>query len=116
MAATPKSSTSCLSAGVDVKTLDNQSPVTCAVCEEIIIDGNDSTMLCEGLCDGWFHRHCAGLSVAHFDALSVSLDPFFCVGCSQASYKKELVDLTNTANSLQDEISQLHNILEEKCV
>ena len=37
VAATPKSRTSWLSAGVDVKTLDNQSPVTCAVCEEIII-------------------------------------------------------------------------------
>ena len=74
MAATPTSRTSCLSAGVEVKTVDNQSPVspvTCKVCEEIIIDGKDSTELCEGLCDGWFHRHCAGLSVAHFDALSI---------------------------------------------
>ena len=55
MAATPKSRTSYLSASVDVKTLDSQSPVTCAVCEEIIVDGKDSTVLCEGLCDGWFH-------------------------------------------------------------
>ena len=95
---------------VDVKTLDNQSPVTCAVCE---VDGKDSTVLCEGFCDGWFHRHCTGLSVAHFDALSVSLDPFFCVRCSQTSYKKGLVDLRNTVNSLQEEISQLRKILEE---
>ena len=87
VAATPKSRISCLSAGIDVKTLNNQSPVTCAACEEIIMDGNDSTVLC-WLCDGWFHRHCAGLSLAHVDALSVFLDPFFCVECSQASYKK----------------------------
>ena len=36
---------------VEVKTVDNQSavsPVTCNVCEEIIIDGKDSTVLCEG--------------------------------------------------------------------
>ena len=69
-------------------------------------------MLCEGLCDGWFHRHFAGLSVAHFDALSVSLDPFFCVGCSQVSYEKELMDLRNTVNS----ISQLRKMFGGKCV
>ena len=53
-------------------------------------------MLYEGLCDGWFHRHCDGLCVAHFNALSVSLDRLLCVGYSQASYKKELVDLRNS--------------------
>ena len=71
-------------------------------------------MLCEGLCDGWFHPHCAGLSVAHFGALSASLDTFLCAGCSHASYKKEFVDLRNTVNTLQEEVSQHRNILEEK--
>ena len=72
-----------------------------------IIDGKDGAVLCEGLCDGWFHRHCAGLSVTHFDALNVSLDPFLCAGCSQASYKKELVDLRNTVNTLQEKVSRM---------
>ena len=50
------------------------------------------------------------------DALGMFVDPFFCVGCSQASYKKELVYLRNTVISMQDEISQLRKILEEKCL
>ena len=44
------------------------------------------------------------------------MDPFLCAGCSQASYKKELVDLRNTVNTLQEEISQLRKILDEKSV
>ena len=70
-----------LSGGTELKTLANQSPVACVVCDKDIIDGKDGAVLCEGLCDGWFHRHYAGLSVTHFDALSVSLDPFLCAGC-----------------------------------
>ena len=53
-------------------------------------------MLCEGLCNGWFHRHCAGLSVAYFDALCMSVDPFLSGWCSQG------MDLKNTVNSLQE--------------
>ena len=90
--------------------------MACVVCKENIIYGKDCAVLSEGLCDGWFYRHCARLSVANFDALSASLDPFLCAGCSQTSYKKELVDLRNTVNILQEEVSQLHKILVDKSV
>ena len=47
--------------------------MACVECYEDIIDGKDGAMLCEGLCDGWLHRHYGGLSLTHFDAMSVSL-------------------------------------------
>ena len=48
----------------------------CAVCEPTIIDGKNQALYCEDRCRSWFHRHCAGVSVAHFSALSSSPDPF----------------------------------------
>ena len=56
----------------------------CAVCERNVVDGK--TPKCcvnSGLCKRWYLRHCAGVSVVHFEALSSSPDPFHCAGCFQ---------------------------------
>ena len=53
-----------------------------------------------GHCNGWFIDIVLDRRLLILILLMVSLDPFFCVGCSQASYNKELVDLRNTVNSL----------------
>ena len=69
-----KSPGSTSSAGADAS-----SPVTdqvkCAVCEQNIVDSKDQALFCEGLCKGWYHRYCAGVSLVHFQRLSLSSLP-----------------------------------------
>ena len=106
-----KSSTSARSsAGAGV----SPSTTKCAVCDQNIVDGKDQALFCEGLCKGWFHRYCAGVSLAHFDFLSTSAHPFHCVACFQKSYYNELADLKNTVCVLRAEITQLREDLARK--
>ena len=48
----------------------------CSICLDPIVyasddhDGQDS-VYCEGLCDGWIHRRCAGLFVSTFNQLQL---------------------------------------------
>ena len=56
----------------------------CSVCIQNIVDGKDQALFCEGHCKRWFHRKCAGISVAQFNALCL------CVEWFQKSCKEEL--------------------------
>ena len=58
----------------------------CSVCEDEILesintqDGQDA-VFCEGSCQGWMHKGCAGLTKAAFTRVSSSKDPFTCLHC-----------------------------------
>ena len=88
----------------------------CALCdhERNVVDGKDQALLCEGLCKCWYHRHCAGVSVVHFEALSSSSDPFYFAGCFQTCCNEELANLKNTISILRGEVTLLCEALEEK--
>ena len=85
----------------------------CAVCEQKIVEGKDQALFCEGLCQRWFHRYCAGVSVHHFNALSASSDPFHCFGCFQETCATEVKILRETISSLKAEVSTLRDSLGE---
>ena len=58
--------------------------VHCHVCDEVIIEGDDDkgepgddAMYCEGKCDAWIHRKCAGLSKQQYEALSAEDTPYY---------------------------------------
>ena len=89
--------------------------VKCAVCEQRVIEGKDQALFCEGLCNGWYHRYCAGVSVPHFQRLSTSSEPFFCAECYQARCSDEIDEMKRTVCSLKDEIVCLREALEDKC-
>ena len=60
---------------------------TCPVCALVIVETTDDmesqeVLLCEGSCNHWYHRWCAGVTKARYEALSSSEDPFFCPSCS----------------------------------
>ena len=42
----------------------------CILCTQRIADGRDQALFCTGKCQGFVHRYCAGVSEAHFLALS----------------------------------------------
>ena len=87
-----------------------QSQCICPVCDEAIIDGKkgQESIHCEGLCQSWFHRKCAGLSRAAFKAVSApSYSPYLCPNCRLDALVKEIVSLKVTISSLSQELSDL---------
>ena len=93
------------------KSKETESSVYCAICEEIIIDQNEQeagqdSIYCEGKCDAWVHRHCAGLTVSAFCASKTSSEPFHCKLDSQAN---ELASLRSIVGALQAEVSELRD-------
>jgi len=51
-----------------------KQPVTCGVCKNKIVDGKDEALYCEGRCQSWMHRYCAGVSKIQFEELGRSED------------------------------------------
>ena len=93
----------------------------CHVCNEMIIEGDhnkgepeDDAMYCEGKCDTWIHRKCAGLSKQQYEALTEEDAPYISPHCmlgNQALVIKELKDLVNTLSadilSLKNQVADL---------
>ena len=88
-------------------------PITCAVCEQKIVDGKDQAIFCEGVCQRWLHRYCAGVSLPYFEAMSSSPEPFYCVGCLQVSYNAEMASLREIISSMRTEITELRETVKE---
>lgn len=42
----------------------------CSLCDGVIVDKNDNSILCDGLCNKWFHLECTGLSEDEFEIVS----------------------------------------------
>ena len=71
------------------------STCTCPICCDTIVDtqsddgrDGDDSIFCEGLCNSWLHRRCAGLSVQAFNAINADPNkdrkPFRCPHCCLA--------------------------------
>ena len=52
------------------------SRAKCDLCLANIV--KDEALQCEGACQRWFHRYCAGVSQIHFKTLTTSDSPFVC--------------------------------------
>ena len=80
-----------------------KSDVVCPMCEELIIDAGSSnskkgnsgqeSIFCEGVCNAWLHRSCAGLNKITFAALVKSKEKFFCPSCRMREYQSEISKL-----------------------
>ena len=58
---------------------------TCLMCEKKIVDRTEESIFCEGTCQRWLHRCCAGLTKSQFKKLSdQSSTPFACANCKIA--------------------------------
>jgi len=72
--------------------------------------GHDA-IFCEGVCDAWLHRHCAGLSQLAFAELQNSKDSFLCHHCQLKLYKLEISNLRQLVDSLKDSVIRLEDKL-----
>ena len=90
---------------------DRSKGTKCSICNKIIIDQSAShhgedAILCEGLCNGWMHRHCAGLSVPQFAQISCNKDSFLCIYCTLIKQASEINELKQKVQSLSSDMAK----------
>ena len=66
----------------------------CAICKKVITRG---AIFCEGECNAWLHKRCAGFSLFSKTSFKTTDEPFYCPrcitkpkSCSEASAGKQL--------------------------
>ena len=90
---------------------------SCSICDERIKEpsgkaqGEDS-IFCDGQCKAWLHRRCAGLSIARFQAVSDSIDPFYCPACRLQSNETEIASLKADIGILAKQLAEIQSRLE----
>ena len=70
--------------------------------------GKEQALHCNGMCKGWIHRYCAGVSIAHFESLGTesSAKSFMCTMCMQRDHEEQL---RSEVVSLRRELEQLQH-------
>ena len=84
----------------------------CPVCLDKITDEHDA-IYCEGGCDGWLHRSCAGLSKVLFDVWRDCDDPFFCPHCRISKQEEVLSSMQTTIHLLLQDVESLKSKIPE---
>ena len=124
MAATSRSSAakniSPLSPSPAVKKASKQTkqPVMCPICCEEVVDdvgrkrGHES-IFCEGRCQEWVHRQCAGLSKVAFQAVANSDKQFRCPRCVIIQQSEDISALSATVSVLSRDVKALQEKLTE---
>ena len=79
----------------------------CCVCCKAVEDGKDEALLCEGQCQKWLHRYCAGVTVDQYEQLSSNEEPFLCFTCCRAQHQQQIIELRGEMEALKSELSQL---------
>ena len=64
-------------------------------------------VFCEGVCQDWLHRKCAGLTRPAFDRLGELDTQSLCTHCAMESQGKEISKLTDTIKGLSTAITTL---------
>ena len=88
------------------------SEADCIVCDEPILEPSencegDEAVFCEGDCQGWIHRKCAGVTRSAFDKLGESDVQYLCSQCMLASQNREICKLANIIKDLNASIIPL---------
>lgn len=81
--------------------------VECGICGSAIHDGVDESIHCEGQCNRWMHRYCAGIPKRLFEELSASTNPFSCLYCTDSSNRYLIQNLTGEVAALKTEVAVL---------
>ena len=67
----------------------------------------EQVLHCEGNCDKFFHRYCAGISKGYYQDLLTSSKPFVCLVCTQQLHKAELSNLHSEIAALKQELCDI---------
>ena len=88
------------------------SEVDCLICEVPILEPGehcvgDEAVFCEGSCQGWLHRKCAGVTCPTFNKLGEPDTEYVCSYCMLVSQNREISKLANTIKDLNSVIVSL---------
>ena len=72
------------------------------------MDGTHQSIQCEGPCDSWLHRRCAGLSKTAFAIASKSTEAFHCPLCRLSYQEKEIATLKEALLTLEKKKDLCH--------
>lgn len=89
-----------------------QEQSECGLCCDAIVEDRDEALFCEGSCNRWMHRYCAGVSLSHYEALQDSPLPFLCSLCAQSKHSEAIEEMRATIAALREEVKELHVALE----
>ena len=97
---------------------------TCATCLHPIVEATgdeegQEAIFCEGSCNTWYHRWCAGVSSQRYEVLSSSEEPFHCPSCTADKQQQSILELQTRVQSLLEEVCKLEatvTALQEKSV
>ena len=91
---------------------NNSNRVKCDLCLAAIVEDKEDALQCEGTCQLWFHRYCAGVSQSLFKSLAGDDKPFICLHCSQESHHATVNELQSEVAALRAEVVELRAALE----
>jgi len=85
---------------------------SCTICLEDIPTLTDDCsgvdlIFCEGACDSWINRRCAGLPKIVFESIKLSEKPFFCPSCRLSEFERLIKGMQTTITSLENKIATL---------
>lgn len=111
-----KRSTPTASAQPKPKGQKDKEKTVCPVCDEHIVDATDGklgqeSIFCDGACQAWLHRKCAGLSKSTFSELSKSIKPYQCPHCKVNVLESEVSSLKDLVKNLSSDLSMVTNEL-----
>lgn len=94
------------------KTSQSMTPVFCPICSDEVKKPSGrkegyKAVFCEGSCQEWVHRQCAGLSVIAYTKASKSDDPFLCPSCNIRGQSRDIADLKRTIQLLTARVCKL---------
>ena len=87
----------------------------CDLCCEPIVDEKEDALQCEGSCQLWMHRYCAGVTQSHFKVLASGSNPFVCLHCLQETHLAAVVQLQDEIAVLKAEVTELRANSIENC-
>ena len=100
------------------KTTSKRSSTNKSICHDVIEDSSPKTkghdsVICDGVCNTWLHRGCAGLSKPDFKKLAASNEPFYCPHCSLAQHKNEIDALKAIIENLSSDLLSINSRLDD---
>jgi len=96
--------------GKDKKNKNDDEDELCIICDQTIQEASEEqvgeeAIFCEGLCKGWLHRKCTGLSNICFNKLSKSNNKFLRVYCRLSEQISLVEELRDEIKSLKAKLS-----------
>ena len=100
----PKSKTGS-KAGKKAGNVSADQEAICDGCCSAIVEDEREAIQCEGTCQKWYHRLCAGVSKFHYDELADSPRAFICWLCSDSLHRTVIQELQQELASLKANIA-----------